>query len=123
MFPILGEDSKQLEKEVNWNVSFLLFRSSIKQWELEVQNIIYLQRITNKLSNTFPDIERLTRSYMSAENAPIQVNVPVRQSHVRSVIDKLVPKMEIFEKEEGQTIVWRHDFMVILFLMKRIETQ
>ena len=44
-----------------------------RQCELEVQNIIDLQRIANKLPNTFPDTKMITGSYMPANNTPIQL--------------------------------------------------
>ena len=43
------------------------------QCELELQNIIDLQRIANKLPNVFPDMKRITISYMPVENIPIQL--------------------------------------------------
>ena len=92
MFLTLGGESSQLGKEINWNASHLSYLDPrIRQSELEVQNITHLQRIANELLVAFPDIKRITKCYMLVENAPIQINVPVGQSHARSVVDQSVP--------------------------------
>ena len=88
MFPTLGGESSQLEKKVNRNASRLLYLDpQTRQSELEVQNIAHLQRIANELLDAFPDIKRISKSYIPVENAPIQINVPVGQLHARSVVD------------------------------------
>ncbi|GJY11352.1 hypothetical protein Tco_0379537 [Tanacetum coccineum] len=66
MFPILEGENKKLDKQdVTWNASQLSFldpRSG--QCELEVQKIIYLQRIANELPDAFTDTKRVTKSYI-----------------------------------------------------------
>ena len=38
-----------------------------------------MQRIANKLLDTFFDTKRITKSYIPAKNAPIRIDVPVGQ--------------------------------------------
>ena len=44
--------------------------------EQEVQKIIHLQKIANKMPDTFADLKRITKSHIPAENVPIQIDVP-----------------------------------------------
>ncbi|GJU03270.1 hypothetical protein Tco_1113608 [Tanacetum coccineum] len=78
MFPILGGEIKKLEKQyVTWNssqISFLDTRSG--QCELEVQNIIHLQRLANELPDAFTDTKRVTKSYIPALNTPSRIDIP-----------------------------------------------
>lgn len=53
-----------------------------KQCELEVQKIIHLQSLANKLPNAFTDPKGVTKSYVPAANTPIKIDVPVGQSKV-----------------------------------------
>ena len=71
--------------------------------ELEVQNFIHLQRIANKLLDAFPDLKRMTRSYMPAE-CPSSINILVGQSHAKSMIDQSIPNIKTLKKEDEQMI-------------------
>ena len=51
-----------------------------KQSESEVQKIIHLQKIANQLPNAFTDTKRVTKSYISAVNAPARIEIPKGQS-------------------------------------------
>ena len=53
-----------------------------KQCELEVQKIIHLQSLANRLPNAFSDPKSVTKSYMPAANAPIKMDVTIGQSHI-----------------------------------------
>ncbi|KAK4400822.1 Retrovirus-related Pol polyprotein from transposon RE2 [Sesamum angolense] len=44
--------------------------------ELEVQRIIHLQSVTNRLPNAFIDTKKVTKSHISAENIPARLEVP-----------------------------------------------
>ena len=49
------------------------------QCELEVQMIIHLQNLTNKLQDAFIDTKKVTKSYIPAANTPTQIDVPLGQ--------------------------------------------
>ena len=58
----------------------------IYQYELLVSNfdpqkIIYLQIFTNQLPDAFTDSKKVTKTNVSAANAPIKVDVPVGQTN------------------------------------------
>ncbi|KAL0284311.1 UNVERIFIED_CONTAM: Retrovirus-related Pol polyprotein from transposon RE1 [Sesamum angustifolium] len=44
--------------------------------ELEVQRIIHLQNVANRLPDAFIDTKRVTKSHISAENVPAHLEVP-----------------------------------------------
>ncbi|KAL0371809.1 UNVERIFIED_CONTAM: Copia protein [Sesamum calycinum] len=44
--------------------------------ELEVQRIIHLQSVTNRLPDAFIDTKEVTKSHISAENVPARLEVP-----------------------------------------------
>jgi hypothetical protein len=81
MFPALGGEIKQLDKDITWNaLSLLKFYPCTKQCEQEVQKILRLQDIANQLPNAFSDSKRVTKSYIPTATAPTQIEVPVGQS-------------------------------------------
>ena len=49
---------------------------------MEVQKIIYLQKLANQLPDTFADPNRVTKSYIPACNAPIRIDVQKGQCQV-----------------------------------------
>ena len=55
------------------------FDPRTNQCELEVQRIIHLQNLVNKLSDAFIDTKKVTKSYISAANAPSQIDFPEGQ--------------------------------------------
>ena len=85
VFPTLGGENKQLEKEISWNESTLSYLDPrTKQCELEVQRIIHLQNLANQLPDAFTDLNRVTKSHIPAVNAPIKIDVPEGQLQVAS---------------------------------------
>jgi hypothetical protein len=76
IFSILGGEKEKLEKQVTWNASSISYLDSWSgQCELEVQKIIHLQIIANELSDAFTDIKRVTKSHISALNAPARIEI------------------------------------------------
>ena len=60
VFPTLGGENKQLEKEISWNeLSLSHLDPRNKQCELEVQKIIHLQSLANRLPDAFTDPNRI----------------------------------------------------------------
>ena len=49
------------------------------QCELEVQMIIHLKNLANQLPDEFIDTKKMTKSYISAANTPVRIDVPVGQ--------------------------------------------
>ncbi|XP_019264929.1 PREDICTED: uncharacterized protein LOC109242531 [Nicotiana attenuata] len=81
VYPILGGENKQLQKEIDWNaLSLSHLDPRTNQCEHEVQKIIYLQNIANQLPDAFTNLPRVTKSHIPAANAPIRIDVPVGQS-------------------------------------------
>ncbi|KAL0289317.1 UNVERIFIED_CONTAM: hypothetical protein Sangu_2617800 [Sesamum angustifolium] len=78
--------------------------------ELEVQRIIHLQNIANRLPYAFIDTKKVTKSHISAENVPARLEVPEvtltqtkasESKYARSVVDHLALKMQILERERS----------------------
>ena len=81
IYPILGEEQKQLRNEIDWNsLSLSHLDPQTNQCEQEVQKIIYLQNIANQLPNAFTSLPRVIKSYIPAANAQVRVDVPIRQN-------------------------------------------
>ena len=55
------------------------FDPRINHCELEVQRIIHLKNLENKLPYAFIDTKKMTKSYILSVNAPTQIDVPERQ--------------------------------------------
>ena len=49
------------------------------QCELEVQNIIHLQELTNQLPDVFIDAKKVIKSFLPTETIPMQIDVPEKQ--------------------------------------------
>ncbi|KAL0392725.1 UNVERIFIED_CONTAM: Retrovirus-related Pol polyprotein from transposon TNT 1-94 [Sesamum radiatum] len=83
VYPTLEGDTKQLEQKISWNeLSLSHLDPRTIQSELEVQKIIHLQRLANQLPDAFTDPKRVTKSYVSAANAPIKIDVLVGQAKI-----------------------------------------
>ena len=54
---------------------------------MEVQKIIHLQKLANKLPDTFADPNRVTESYIPACNAPIRIDVQKGQCQVATTFE------------------------------------
>ncbi|GJZ27792.1 hypothetical protein Tco_0572439 [Tanacetum coccineum] len=77
IFPPLGGEKKNHEKDVSWSDPSLLYLDPrTKQSEAKVQKIMHMQEIANQLPEAFTDIERVTKSYIPAVNAPARVEIP-----------------------------------------------
>jgi len=71
----------EARQEITWNNSTLShFDHRTNQCELEVQRIIQLQNIANKLPDAFTDNKKIIKSHIAAANAPANIEVPVGQS-------------------------------------------
>ena len=80
IFPALGGEKKQLEKEITWSEPSLLHLDPhTRQCETEVQKIMHLQEIANQLPDAFTDTKRVTKSYIPAVNAPARIEIPKGQ--------------------------------------------
>ncbi|XP_056698558.1 uncharacterized protein [Spinacia oleracea] len=85
VFPTLGGENKQLEKEIGWNeLSLSHLDPRTKQCELEVQKIIHLQSLANQLPDAFTNPNKVTKSHIPAVNAPIKIDVPAGQYQTAS---------------------------------------
>ena len=60
MFPTLGGDNKQLESE-KWNELSCHLDPQTINYELEVESIIHLPILKNKLPEKFTDLNRVTK--------------------------------------------------------------
>ncbi|GJW77705.1 retrovirus-related pol polyprotein from transposon TNT 1-94 [Tanacetum coccineum] len=77
IFPSLGEEKKNHEKDVSWSEPSLLYLDSrTKQSETEVQKTMHMQEIVNQLPDAFTDTKRVTKSYILAVNASARVEIP-----------------------------------------------
>ena len=82
VFPLLGGEKSvpKERREITCNSSTIShFDHRTNQCELEVQRIIHLQNITNQLPNAFIDTKKVTKSHISATNAPARIKVPEGQ--------------------------------------------
>lgn len=57
------------------------YNSRAKEYELNVQKIIYLKKLANQLPNAFTDLKKVTKSHIPAANTQIKVDVYVRQTN------------------------------------------
>jgi hypothetical protein len=55
--------------------------------ELEVQKIIYLQRLANQLPDSFVDSTTVTKSHIPTIDAPIRIEVLVGQNKIPIAIE------------------------------------
>ncbi|GJT52805.1 retrovirus-related pol polyprotein from transposon TNT 1-94 [Tanacetum coccineum] len=77
IFPPLGEEKKNHEKDVSWSEPLLLYLDPCtKQSETKVQKIIHMKEIANQLPDAFTNIKRVTKSYIQAINALARVEIP-----------------------------------------------
>lgn len=65
------------EEQIKWNTSRLKHLDPrMKESELEVQKIIYLQGITNQLSDEFIDTKNVIKSHIPATNTLANIDIP-----------------------------------------------
>ena len=75
--PLKGEDpiSKE-QREIIWNALTLNHLDPCSnKCKLEVQKIIHLQGLANKLTNSFIDAKKMTKSFSLIKNILVQINV------------------------------------------------
>ena len=78
VFPPLGGEKliPEERQEITWNASTLShFDPCTNQCELKVQRIINLHNLANQLPDAFVDAKKVTKSHISAVNAPARINV------------------------------------------------
>ena len=78
IFPSLGKANSVPEawEEITWNNPKLShFDPRTNQCELEVQRIIYLQNIENKLPDVFTNSEKVVKSHIFAENVAFRIEI------------------------------------------------
>ena len=81
VFPALGGEKKNQEKDVSWcEPSLLYLDPRTKQCETEVQKTMHLQEIANQLPDAFTDTKRVIKSHIQAANAPTRVEIPNKQA-------------------------------------------
>lgn len=81
IFLTLGEENKQLVKEISWNeLSLSHLDLHTKQHEHKVQKIIHMQKLANQLPDAFTDIKRATKP---------QYQLQMLQSELLSLKDNL----------------------------------
>ncbi|KAK4384049.1 Copia protein [Sesamum angolense] len=77
ILPVLGREDKEIKrKDIAWNatsMSFLDLRTNDS--ELEVQRIIHLQSVANRLPDVFIDTKKVTKSHIPVENVPARLEV------------------------------------------------
>ncbi|XP_073120754.1 uncharacterized protein [Henckelia pumila] len=84
-FPTLGGENMRSPSELTWNASLHQFDHRTSECELEVQRIVHLQNIANKLPDEFSDVKRVTKSYLPAANSPAHIDVPKETSNDESI--------------------------------------
>ncbi|KAK4397697.1 Copia protein [Sesamum angolense] len=72
IFLVLGGEDKDIKrKDIAWNATSMYFLDPrTNDSELEVQRIIHLQSVPNRLPDAFIDTKRITKSHIPAENVP-----------------------------------------------------
>ncbi|KAL0405783.1 UNVERIFIED_CONTAM: hypothetical protein Slati_3892200 [Sesamum latifolium] len=78
IFPVLGGEDKEIKrKDIAWNATSMSFMDPrTNDSELEVQRIIHLQSVANRLPDALIDTKRVTKSHIPAENIPVRLEVP-----------------------------------------------
>ncbi|KAL0348084.1 UNVERIFIED_CONTAM: hypothetical protein Sangu_1036200 [Sesamum angustifolium] len=78
IFPALWREDKEIKsKDIAWNATSMSFMDPrTNDSELEVQRIIHLQSVANRLPKTLIDIKKVTKSHIPVENVPARLEVP-----------------------------------------------
>ncbi|KAL0289899.1 UNVERIFIED_CONTAM: hypothetical protein Scaly_2688200 [Sesamum calycinum] len=112
IFPVLGGEDKEINrKDIAWNATSMSFLNPrTNDSELEIQRIIHLQSVANRLPDAFIDTKKVTKSHIPAENIPTRLEILeailTEQRHLShkyagSVVDHLALKMQILERERS----------------------
>ncbi|KAL0341184.1 UNVERIFIED_CONTAM: hypothetical protein Sradi_4635200 [Sesamum radiatum] len=77
IFPVLGGEDKEIKRnDIAWNATSMSFLDPrTNDSELEVQRIIHLQNVANRLPDAFIDTKKVT-NHILAENIPARLEVP-----------------------------------------------
>ncbi|KAL0286720.1 UNVERIFIED_CONTAM: hypothetical protein Sangu_2723900 [Sesamum angustifolium] len=78
IFPVLGGEDKEIKrKDIAWNATSMSFLDPrTNDSELEVQRIIHLQNVANRLPDAFIDTKKVKKTHIPAENVPARLEVP-----------------------------------------------
>jgi hypothetical protein len=68
------------------------------QCELEIQNIIHLQNIANKLPDIFTTNKKMVKSHILTANAPSRIEIPKRKK------DNIVANESISRLKRGRPV-------------------
>ncbi|KAG7583564.1 Reverse transcriptase RNA-dependent DNA polymerase [Arabidopsis suecica] len=75
-FLTLGGETNKLVEEISWNQTSLNWQDPrTLACESKVHKIINLQKLANKLPDSFVDPEKVTKSYIPACNAPVRIDI------------------------------------------------
>ncbi|XP_011101203.1 uncharacterized protein LOC105179290 [Sesamum indicum] len=76
--PALGGVDKEIKKkDIAWNATSISFMDPrTNDSELEVQRIIHLQSVANRLPEALIDTKKVRKSHIPAENVPAHLDVP-----------------------------------------------
>ncbi|KAK6148268.1 hypothetical protein DH2020_019180 [Rehmannia glutinosa] len=113
IFPSMGRDKYILDKQkpvesISWNeqsLSHLDPRTS--ECESEVNRIIHLQNIDNRLPYAFNDASKVTKSHIPAANAPARIIVPDENKKINDDIPRQkrgrpIGSKDIIPKKKGE---------------------
>ncbi|KAL0355516.1 UNVERIFIED_CONTAM: hypothetical protein Sradi_3998500 [Sesamum radiatum] len=110
--PVLGGEDKEIKrKDIAWNATSMSFMDPrTNDSELEVQRIIHLKSVANRLPDALIDTKRVIKSHIPAENVPARLEVPeviltqskasesqIRRKHGRPIGSKDVNPRKIKE--------------------------
>jgi len=86
-FPALGGGkylSKDKCREINWETTGIHgMDPRTSETELEVQNILHLQRIANELPEAFTNTKEIIKSHIPAVNAPKRIEIPFEEDNLK----------------------------------------
>ncbi|KAL0412076.1 UNVERIFIED_CONTAM: hypothetical protein Slati_3797300 [Sesamum latifolium] len=115
IFPALGEEDKEIKrKDIEWNATSLSFMDlRTNDSELEVQRIIHLQSVANRLPDALTNTKRVTKSHVLAENVPARLEVPeviltqlkVSESQIRRKRDRPLGSKDVNPQKRKEHIV------------------
>jgi len=86
-FPALGGGkylSRDKCREINWETTGIHgMDPRTSETELEVQNILHLQRIANELPEAFTNTKEIIKSHILAVNAPERIEIPFEEDNLK----------------------------------------
>ncbi|KAL8157913.1 hypothetical protein AgCh_002571 [Apium graveolens] len=97
IFPTLVGDKllHKINPDLTWNTSGLnALDPRTNQCESEVQRIIHMQNIVNKMPDIFSDSRHIVKLHIPAINAPASVEIPIHKSVPEELINKSKPRQK-----------------------------